>query len=67
MLLVSESVFLKDTDLGDMLSPGEEDDFDYTESFPSHEGKNRPDWTCMIMEVSEDTPKPETESKDKEQ
>jgi len=45
------------TELQDTLSPGEEDDFDYSLSFPNYEGKNPPDWHCDIKNVQVHTPK----------
>jgi len=50
------------TELHDVLSPGEEDDFDWTLKFPSYEGKNRPNRSCNIENVQVHTPKPESES-----
>jgi hypothetical protein len=46
------------TELHDVLSPGEEDDFDYSQSFPTYEGKKPPNWYCHIEKVQVHTPKP---------
>jgi len=54
------------TKLHDVLSPGEEDDFDWTLNFPSYEGKDRPNWSCNIENVIVHTPEAEPKSKDKE-
>lgn len=47
------------TMLKDVLSPGEEDDFDYSQTFPTYEGKNPPSWFCNIEKVQVHTPKAE--------
>jgi len=44
-------------ELQDVLLPGEEDDFDYSLSFPTYEGKNPPEWYCDIKNVKVHTPR----------